>query len=67
MSLALVLGDEHHLVTCENLREATHGSHHGHHNLHPVRILPYHVTDTVSIMVSRENHHLGKVVIYEIV
>ena len=67
MSLAPVPGDEHHLVTCENLREATHSSHHGHHKFQSVRILPYHITDTVSIMVSRENHHLGKVVIYEIV
>ena len=67
MALTLVLGNEHHLVAGKNLRETAHGSHHGHHNLHPVRILPYHISDTVSIMVSRENHHLGEVMIYEIV
>ena len=67
VSLALVFRYEHHLVTCENLRETAHGSHHGHHDFHSVRVLSYDVSDSVGIMVSRENHHLGKVMIYEIV
>ena len=60
-------GNEHELVTCKDLRYASHCGHHRHGDLEGTRILAHAVTDAGSVVVAREDEHLRKVVIYEIV
>ena len=66
MSLRSVLGNKHHLIPVENLRDAAHGGHQGHHYLVPVRVVPEHVPDAVGIMVARKDEHLRQVMVNEI-
>ena len=64
--IAKVVRHEHELVAREDLRISAHCRHHRHRNLHTSRILAEDIAETGGIMVSREDHHIRKVVIYEI-
>ena len=61
-----IVRNEHELITGEDLRISAHCRHHRHRDLHAVRILAEDITKTSSVMVAREDHHIRKIVIYEV-
>ena len=65
-SVLEVVRHEHELVTGKDLRIAAHCGHHGHGDLHSVRILAESIAETCCIVVSREDHHIRKIVIHEV-
>ena len=65
--IARICGHEHEFITCEYLRDASHCGHHCHRDLEGARVLADAVTDTCCVMVAREDEHLRKIVIYEVV
>ena len=67
MTLAEVFGVEHHLVAGKELRDTSHGGQHGDAQLRLVVIAPYDIAQTVGVVVAGEDHHVGEVMVEEVV
>ena len=67
MCLTEVLGVEHHLVAGKELWDTAHGGQHGNAQLGLVVIAPYDIAQTVGVVVAGEDHHVGEVMVEEVV
>ena len=65
--IAKIVRYEHKLISCEYLRDSAHGRHHSHSQLHLRRVLSENISKTGGIVVAREDEHLRKIVIHEVV
>ena len=58
MSLATVLGHEHHLIAGKELRYTAHSGQHGDGKLGLIRIAPNHIAQAVDIVVAGKDEHV---------
>ena len=67
MALAKVFRYKHHLVASKHLWYATQSGHHGNGELGLIGIAPNHIAEAVGVVVAGKDHHVGEVVVEEVV